>query len=234
MHENTRSAIAEGRRRWVERMREAKAQGKIERFPGGRRKRGLPPLSKDRTIRRAQRIIEAAMADAEKLTAMVGQKPWEEMSRGEKLAANANKALDVAAKILELDVDANDPTDFKRLALQKDMAVQVIGYQIRVEQGAQPFSPPASPAVTIEELAARAEREIDEAFREYVVPGTEHQSADAPAVLPPPPAQQEADNPARDYALPRRDMRATTLDDVISRGRARRYHRQRPGSAWGV
>jgi len=43
-------------------MREAKARGEIERFPGGRRKRGLPPLSKDRTIRKAQRLVEKMMA----------------------------------------------------------------------------------------------------------------------------------------------------------------------------
>jgi hypothetical protein len=48
----------EGRRRWVERMRAAKAAGQIARFPGGRRTRGLPPLSKDPKIRRAQRIVE--------------------------------------------------------------------------------------------------------------------------------------------------------------------------------
>jgi hypothetical protein len=39
------AARVEGRRRWVERMREAKARGEVERFPGGRRKRGLPPGS---------------------------------------------------------------------------------------------------------------------------------------------------------------------------------------------
>jgi hypothetical protein len=57
-HQNTAAAINEGRRRWVERMRAAKAAGQIARFPGGRRTRGLPPLSKDPKIRRAQRIVE--------------------------------------------------------------------------------------------------------------------------------------------------------------------------------
>jgi len=61
---DTGAAIAEGRRRWVERMRAAKAQGEIDRFPGGRRKRGLPRLSKNPIIRKAQRIVEKAKAMA--------------------------------------------------------------------------------------------------------------------------------------------------------------------------
>jgi hypothetical protein len=42
-------------------MRLAKQQGLIERFPNGRRARGAPKLHPDRTIRRAQKIIEAQM-----------------------------------------------------------------------------------------------------------------------------------------------------------------------------
>jgi hypothetical protein len=61
-HPNTRAAAIEGRRRWLERMRRAKAAGLIEKIPGGRRKRGLPKLSKDRIIARAQRVLEEVMA----------------------------------------------------------------------------------------------------------------------------------------------------------------------------
>jgi hypothetical protein len=43
-------------------MRAAKAAGLIEKIPGGRRARGLPPLSPDPTIRKAQRLIEELMA----------------------------------------------------------------------------------------------------------------------------------------------------------------------------
>jgi hypothetical protein len=50
-HPNSRVARLEGRRQWVTRMRAAKARGEIERFPGGRRAKGLPPLSRDPTIR---------------------------------------------------------------------------------------------------------------------------------------------------------------------------------------
>jgi len=58
-HPHSRAARLEGRRRWVDRMREAKARGEITRFPNGARARHLPPLSKDPIIRRAQRIVEA-------------------------------------------------------------------------------------------------------------------------------------------------------------------------------
>ena len=51
-----------GRGRWVQRMRLAKQEGLIERFPNGRRARGAAKLHPDRTIRRAQKIIEARMA----------------------------------------------------------------------------------------------------------------------------------------------------------------------------
>src|SRR5215471_1172341 len=57
-HTNSRSARLEGRRLWVEKMRAAKAAGLIEKFPGGRRARGLPQLSKNPTIRKAQRLVE--------------------------------------------------------------------------------------------------------------------------------------------------------------------------------
>jgi hypothetical protein len=51
-----------GRERWLQRMRVAKESGTITRFPNGRRPRGAPKLHPDRTIRRAQKMIEARMA----------------------------------------------------------------------------------------------------------------------------------------------------------------------------
>ena len=51
-----------GRERWLQRMRVAKESGPITRFPNGRRPRGAPKLHPDRTIRRAQKMIEARMA----------------------------------------------------------------------------------------------------------------------------------------------------------------------------
>jgi len=63
-HVNSRVARLEGRRRWVERMRAAKAAGQIDRFPNGRRARGLPLRSKDPIISRGQQLIERAIAMA--------------------------------------------------------------------------------------------------------------------------------------------------------------------------
>src|SRR5262245_764421 len=58
MHENTRAALREGRERWLERMRAGKAAGLLTRFPNGRRPKGAAPLSRDKKVARAQRIIE--------------------------------------------------------------------------------------------------------------------------------------------------------------------------------
>jgi hypothetical protein len=72
-------------------MREAKARSEIDRIPGGRRKRGLPPRSKDRIIARGQRLIEQAiaeMAKAKKNLPAVPERPWEEKTVGEKFSAN--------------------------------------------------------------------------------------------------------------------------------------------------
>jgi hypothetical protein len=65
----------------------AKAAGQAARFPGGRRTRGLPPLSKDPKIRRAERIVENGleMARRKKQLPIPAHKPWEELSRGQKL-----------------------------------------------------------------------------------------------------------------------------------------------------
>jgi hypothetical protein len=62
MHQNTAAALKAGRERWLQRMRLAKQEGLIERFPNGRRTRGAPKLHPNRTIRRAQKIIEGRMA----------------------------------------------------------------------------------------------------------------------------------------------------------------------------
>ena len=135
-------AMVEGRRRWVERMRTAKAAGLIERFPGGRRARGLPPLSKDPKIRKAQRLIETRMAERNAAVVMAprsdppahrAERPWAEMSKGEKLAAATDRALDVAKAYLDVPVD---PSNLKLASLQTNLALGVIGYQVRVESGA--------------------------------------------------------------------------------------------------
>jgi hypothetical protein len=127
MHENTRAALAEGRARWLERMRAQKAAGLIERFPNGRRARGLPPLSKDKKIRRAQRVIEKRMSKSKPVIPLA---EWAGQSKAEKLQQAADLSLDTARKILELGVDPSDP---KLLALVRNTAIDIINAQIRVE-----------------------------------------------------------------------------------------------------
>ena len=92
--------MVKGRRRWVERMRALKARGEIERFPGGRRARGLPRLSKNPIIRKAQRIVEKAKAMVDQAIATVPERPWSELSHPEKLALETGVSLDIIAKIL--------------------------------------------------------------------------------------------------------------------------------------
>jgi len=147
MHENTRAAIMEGSRRWVERMRQAKAAGLIKRFPGGRRPKGAPKLSRDPQIAKAQRIIEVRLAMAVK--AGLPAKPWSELSKGEKLSANTDLSLDVTRRILELGVDASDP---KTLAMVKDVALSTIAMQIKVEQGKLSFAADSAGAASPREL----------------------------------------------------------------------------------
>jgi hypothetical protein len=161
MHSNTRAAMAEGRRRWVERMREAKARGEITRFPGGRRARDLPPLSKDPTIRRAQRIIEAAMAERELVA--VPDRPWSELTHPEKLNRETGTALDVAAKILNdgakmLDRDGLEGMDIKLLALVKDTAMQIIANQIRVDTAVLAAPKSGTPKLDLDQHIANLSR----------------------------------------------------------------------------
>ena len=130
MHENTRVALRTGRARWVERMRQAKAAGLIERFPNGRRPKGAPKLSSNKKIAKAQRIVEVWMAEVE--AKGVPATPWAQLTKAQKLSSNADLSLDVTRRILELGVDPRDP---KTLALVKDVALSTIAMQIKVEQG---------------------------------------------------------------------------------------------------
>ena len=134
MHPNTRAAIAAGRRRWVERMRAAKARGEIERFPGGKRARGLPPLSRDPTIRKAQRIVERLMAEQTGVQAITNEavppRTWDDLTKAEKLSRAADLALDCARQILELGIDRSD---VKLVAQVKDTALNIISQQIRLD-----------------------------------------------------------------------------------------------------
>ena len=122
--------MVKGRRRWVERMRAAKARGEIGRFPGGQRARGLPPLSKDRTIRRAQRLVEKAVAVNGKEVAEGQARAWASLNKAERLGRATELALDCVREILELGID---PSDAKTLSIVKDTALNIISQQIRLD-----------------------------------------------------------------------------------------------------
>jgi hypothetical protein len=175
MHPNTAAAIREGRRRWVERMRAAKARGEIERFPGGKRARGLPSLSKHPKIRRAQKIIEAMMSGRE---VAEGQgRAWPSLTKAEKLGAVTDVALDIAREILALGVD---PSDTRILQIVKDTALSVISNQIRVDTAVLTASVASPAGLTEEQRRERARQAILEAFAERPLGDPQESSSSTP------------------------------------------------------
>jgi hypothetical protein len=128
MHENTLAAMKAGRRRWVERMRQAKAAGLIEKFPIGRAK-GLPPRSKDRIIAHGQRLIEQAIAMAKALPA-VPDKSWEDWTDGEKFASKFSASLDFNHEVLNRHTNWEDT---ELLKLKKEIALSTQAAAIRVK-----------------------------------------------------------------------------------------------------
>ena len=131
-HPNTRAAAIEGRRRWVERMRSAIAAGEVDRFPNGRRARGLPKRSKDRIIAHGQRLVEQAiaeMAKAKKNLPAVPEKPWEEKTVGEKFSANFEDALDFSHEVLNRNTNWED---IELLKLKKEIALAAQSQAIRI------------------------------------------------------------------------------------------------------
>lgn len=176
MHDNTRAAIAEGRRRWVERMREAKERGEINRFPNGRRAKGLSPLSKDPKIRKAQRFVEKVKAMAEREIATIRELPWEELTHPQKLDIETGKALDIAAKILNdgaqmLERAGIEGVDTKLLMLVKDTAMQIISAQLRVDAAVLVASASAPVGLNDPERREKARQMILAAFAEHPRPG---------------------------------------------------------------
>jgi hypothetical protein len=128
------AATAAGRQRWVERMRQAKDAGLIERFPNGR-KPGVPNGSRsaDKHIRRAQLVIEGLRDMAKKSVPALPADvlPTQPPSAAERQADNLDRALDVVGQILALPVD---PENVKLLAQQKDAALMTISQSIRIDE----------------------------------------------------------------------------------------------------
>jgi hypothetical protein len=138
-HPNTIAALRRGRQRWLEQMRLAKAAGRIDKIPGGRKPRGAPHHNADKTIVRAQRLIEGMMmAKKSMLFEAPGDKPltiptksWDQMSKADRLSAATDLGLGIVKEILELGVD---PSDVKLLAQVKDTALTIISQQIKVDE----------------------------------------------------------------------------------------------------
>jgi hypothetical protein len=92
-HPASRAARLEGRRRWVERMRLAKAQGLLEKFPNGRKPRmriGLRDRvrSPNPSQARRQRMAEKETEMALKELPAIPDKPVAEMTDAEVFASN--------------------------------------------------------------------------------------------------------------------------------------------------
>ena len=106
-------------------MHAAIAAGEIAKFPcgGNRRAQGLPPLSKDRIIAKAQRMVEQQMSKRAALVAAG-------LTKAERLSAATDTALEVATEILALGVDPADP---RILAIVKDTALSIIATQARLD-----------------------------------------------------------------------------------------------------
>src|SRR5262249_26784404 len=93
-HPNTRAAAAEGRRRWLERMRLAKAEGLIDKIPGGRKPgvRGRvrsPDPREARLESAAEKAIDMALKDLP----VPLDKPPEQMTDAELFAGNFRESL---------------------------------------------------------------------------------------------------------------------------------------------
>jgi hypothetical protein len=113
-------------------MRAARVAGLVEKFPNGRRARGLPPRSKDRIIARGQRLVEQAiaeMAKAKKNLPAVPEKPWEEKTVGEKFSANFEDALDFSHEVLNRNTNWED---IELLKLKKEIALAAQSQAIRI------------------------------------------------------------------------------------------------------
>jgi len=159
-------------------MRAAKASGEIEKIPGGRRAKDLPPLSKDPKIRRAQRIIEKRMAEQSRAVARTdGNVPssWDQLSKADKLARATDLGLDVSMKILTdggrlLDERGLEGMDPKLLAEVRGTALSIISDQIRIDAAALQASAIRHGAAAVELEEER--RLLDTAFAGLGVRGT--------------------------------------------------------------
>jgi hypothetical protein len=111
-------------------MRRAKAAGLVERFPNGRRAKGLPSRSKDRIIARGQRLIEQAIAEMEKTLPAVPDKSLEQQSDAELFAGNFRRSLLFSRDVLDRP---DDWGDMEFMKMKRDIATSVQSAAVRIK-----------------------------------------------------------------------------------------------------
>jgi hypothetical protein len=145
-------ARIEGRRRWLERMRLAKAQGLIQKIPGGRLPgvRGRVRSSEPRAAR-LERAADQAIEMALKDLLVPLDKPPEQMTDAELFADNFRESLLFNRAVLRHPIDLTDP-DPEMLKTKREVALatQTAAVRIKVAE----LRPPAEDSV-VERLMAR-------------------------------------------------------------------------------
>src|SRR5215469_15863224 len=121
------AAMIKGRVRWIERMREAKRLGLIEKIPGGRPKKGAVVKSAVKEVNQARAVVASRRASI----LVEPEKPWANQTHAEQLNTLTGKALDVTRQILDLP---GDPGNLKLLSIQKDAALSVLSTQTKVDE----------------------------------------------------------------------------------------------------
>jgi len=148
-------ALKAGRERWLQRMRLAKASGRIDKIPGGRKPQGSPRASADRTIARAQRVLEdIAMTNSRNRSLLPVSAPD---ATGEAYFHAGGMAIDVAKAMLAPKIDFEPLVDpqwladpehrkiaavlLKAATLQSNLALGIISGQIRIGEARLRASP---------------------------------------------------------------------------------------------
>ena len=111
-------------------MRAAKAAGLIDRFPNGRRAKGLPSRSKDRIIARGQRLVEQAIIEMEKTLPAIPEPPWDEQNDAQFWAGNFRRAMYFERRVLDRPDDWGD-MEFMRI--KREVALAETGQTVRMK-----------------------------------------------------------------------------------------------------
>ena len=107
-------------------------------------------MSKDKHIRKAQRLVEAQMSQRAAIVAAG-------LTKAERLSAATDTALEVATEILALGVD---PTDARILAIVKDTALSIIATQARLDAAQLAAASGGLGSLADDDLDSRIERKM--------------------------------------------------------------------------